>query len=83
MEIVYKMDFSLPGFLLCAAILGFGMNESFCFNYLILMKTHLGLWFNCVDKTGTTSQFIVGIVHFLPVLMMLSLVIHLGIQFYN
>ncbi|KAK4416485.1 hypothetical protein Salat_2474000 [Sesamum alatum] len=28
MEIVYKMDFSLPGFLLCAAILGFGIHEA-------------------------------------------------------
>lgn len=26
MEIVYKMDFSLPGFLLCCLILGFGMS---------------------------------------------------------
>lgn len=25
MEIVYKMDFSLPGFLICSVILGFGM----------------------------------------------------------
>jgi len=25
MEIMYKMDFSLPGFLICCAILGFGM----------------------------------------------------------
>ncbi|KAL7101731.1 hypothetical protein ACP275_08G073200 [Erythranthe tilingii] len=28
MEIVYKMDFSLLGFLLCAAILGFGIHEA-------------------------------------------------------
>ncbi|KAL0378068.1 UNVERIFIED_CONTAM: hypothetical protein Sradi_3112300 [Sesamum radiatum] len=28
MEIAYKMDFSLPGFLLCAAILGFGIHEA-------------------------------------------------------
>ncbi|KAG6392622.1 hypothetical protein SASPL_146846 [Salvia splendens] len=28
MDIVYKMDFSLPGFLLCAAILGFGIHEA-------------------------------------------------------
>ncbi|KAL6498143.1 hypothetical protein OROGR_028540 [Orobanche gracilis] len=28
MEIVYKMDFSLPGFLLCAAILSFGIHEA-------------------------------------------------------
>lgn len=26
MDVVYKMDFSLLGFLLCASILGFGMN---------------------------------------------------------
>lgn len=29
MDIVYKMDFSLLGFLFCAAILGFGMNKAF------------------------------------------------------
>ncbi|XP_020554858.1 zinc transporter 5 isoform X2 [Sesamum indicum] len=28
MEIAYKMDFSLPGFLLCATILGFGIHEA-------------------------------------------------------
>ncbi|KAL1536914.1 hypothetical protein AAHA92_29489 [Salvia divinorum] len=28
MDVVYKMDFSLPGFLLCAAILGFGIHEA-------------------------------------------------------
>nr|GMC59947.1 zinc transporter 5 [Ipomoea batatas] len=28
MEFVYKMDFSLPGFLICAAILGFGIHEA-------------------------------------------------------
>ncbi|KAF5202732.1 zinc transporter [Thalictrum thalictroides] len=28
MEIVYKMDFSLPGFLICAIILGFGIYEA-------------------------------------------------------
>ncbi|GAA0185960.1 transporter [Lithospermum erythrorhizon] len=28
MEIVYKMDFSLPGFFVCAAILGFGIYEA-------------------------------------------------------
>ncbi|KAL6529919.1 hypothetical protein OROMI_028564 [Orobanche minor] len=28
MEIVYKTDFSLPGFLLCAAILSFGIHEA-------------------------------------------------------
>ncbi|KAL8476620.1 hypothetical protein ACS0TY_029063 [Phlomoides rotata] len=28
MEIVYKMDFSLAGFLFCAAILGFGIHEA-------------------------------------------------------
>ena len=27
MEIVYKMDFSLPGFLICSIILGFGMSN--------------------------------------------------------
>uniref|UniRef100_A0A5B7ALX7 Putative zinc transporter 5 n=1 Tax=Davidia involucrata TaxID=16924 RepID=A0A5B7ALX7_DAVIN len=28
MEIVYKMDFSLPGFLICSTILGFGIYET-------------------------------------------------------
>lgn len=28
MEIVYKMDFSLPGFLICSVILGFGIYEA-------------------------------------------------------
>ncbi|GFP97417.1 hypothetical protein PHJA_001885800 [Phtheirospermum japonicum] len=28
MEITYKMDFSMPGFLLCAAILSFGIHEA-------------------------------------------------------
>ncbi|KAM7520251.1 hypothetical protein LguiB_019213 [Lonicera macranthoides] len=28
MEIVYKMDFSLPGFLICSTILGFGIYEA-------------------------------------------------------
>ncbi|XP_057784155.1 uncharacterized protein LOC131001630 isoform X2 [Salvia miltiorrhiza] len=28
MDVVYKMDFCLPGFLLCAAILGFGIHEA-------------------------------------------------------
>lgn len=28
MEIMYKMDFSLPGFLICCAILGFGIYEA-------------------------------------------------------
>ncbi|KAF5748015.1 zinc transporter 5 [Tripterygium wilfordii] len=28
MEIVYKMDFSLPGFLICSFILGFGIYEA-------------------------------------------------------
>lgn len=28
MELVYKMDFSLPGFLICAAILSFGIHEA-------------------------------------------------------
>lgn len=32
MEIVYKMDFSLLGFLVCAAILGIGMMQSFFFS---------------------------------------------------
>lgn len=42
MEILYKMDFSLPGFLICAAILGFGMNASFFFDsFLFVMKTRL------------------------------------------
>lgn len=28
MEIFYKMDFSLPGFLLCCLILGFGVHQT-------------------------------------------------------
>lgn len=46
MEILYKMDFSLPGFLICAAILGFGMNASFFFDsFLFVMKVHMMCWY--------------------------------------
>lgn len=71
MDIVYKMDFSLPGFLLCAAILGFGTNEAFllyCFDYNVNTSWAM----ICMDRTRPSSQFIVGIVHFMSVLIMLS-----------
>lgn len=29
MEMVYKLDFSLPGFLICCIVLGFGMCTTF------------------------------------------------------
>ena len=37
MEIVYKMDFSLPGFLICSIILGFGMHNKSLFVVLSAM----------------------------------------------
>lgn len=36
MEIVYNMDFSLPGFLICCLILGFGMCVIFIIAYVML-----------------------------------------------
>jgi uncharacterized membrane protein len=34
MEVVYKMDFSLPGFLICCLLLGFGMYRKLFFIFL-------------------------------------------------
>lgn len=43
MEIVYKMDFSLPGFLICSIILGFGMHNKSLF--VVLSATLLFLFY--------------------------------------
>lgn len=40
MEIVYNMDFSLPGFIICSLILGFGMFKSLSFMFLHSFAIH-------------------------------------------
>lgn len=49
MEIAYKMDFSLPGFVICSLILGFGMYNLFSciFPFFLLLSIyhHLCLGF--------------------------------------
>lgn len=39
LEILYKMDFSLAGFIICCAVLGFGM----CYNSYIFKRPTYGI----------------------------------------